>query len=140
MAKREKLTVERISRLAVPSTGELTVYDTKTPGFAVRVRSSGVKTYMAFYRTAGGRRGSFRRYTIGPVGGSLTLEDARTEAGRILSQAKLGADPAKEKAKRRTAKTVAELCDLYLTEGSRPKSPQHWPRIRGGLSVTSSPD
>lgn len=119
--------------MEVPSSGELTVYDTKTSGFAVRVRSSGVKTYMAMYRTSGGRRGSFRRYTIGPVGGSLSLEDARAEAGRILAEAKLGADPAKDKARKRTAKTVAELCDLYIAEGAETKKPSTLATDRGRI-------
>ena len=57
----KKLTAERIARLEVSASGELTVYDTKTAGFAVKVRPSGVKTYMAFYKTPGGRRGLFRR-------------------------------------------------------------------------------
>ena len=56
MAKKEKLTAERIAAPGRPVSGELTVYDTKTPGFAVRVRSSGVKTYFAMYRTPGPAR------------------------------------------------------------------------------------
>ena len=61
-----------------------------------------------------------RRFTLGSVG-VLTPEQARSMAKDALSVARLGADPAKQKAAGRRALTVAQLADLFLTEHVEPK-------------------
>jgi integrase len=45
-----------------------------------------------------------------------TPETAREEAKRLLGEVAQRADPAAEKRSKRNAKTVAELCDLYLAD------------------------
>jgi hypothetical protein len=45
-----------------------------------------------------------------------TPDAAREEAKRLLGEVAHKADPAAEKRSRRNAKTVAELCDLYLAD------------------------
>lgn len=95
------------------------VWDGELPGFGIRVRASGAATYVLDYRTEGGRRGQKRRYTIGPVG-TLTPDEARKLAQGIIGSVRKGADPAAERAVRRKATTVAELCDLYLKAAEEP--------------------
>lgn len=86
-------------------------------GFGVRVRPSGSKTFIAQYRT-GGRNSPVRKVTIGAFG-KLTVDQARTEAKRILAGAELGTDVAAERAKTRAAVTMSELCDLYIAAAER---------------------
>jgi integrase len=94
-------------------------WDGELKGFGVRVRPSGAKSLIAFYRT-GGRNSQQRKVTIGAVG-KIEVERAREAARKILAHAELGQDHAAEKAKTRAEKTVAELCDLYLSEGCEAK-------------------
>ena len=47
----------------------------------------------------------------------LTVEQARIAAAKTLAKAELGEDEAARRAEARTAKMVAELCELYLVEG-----------------------
>ena len=65
------------------------------------------------YRTEEGR---LRRYTIGRHGAPWTPDSARTEALRILGEKVKGNDPAATKLAKRTAETVADLCDLYWSD------------------------
>jgi integrase len=68
---------------------------------------------MVFYRTQEGRQ---RWHTIGRHGAPWTPETARVEAQRLLGDVAKGQDPAASKRSKRQAKTVAELCDLYLAD------------------------
>lgn len=102
-----------------PTATEYTAFDSKLPGFGVRVRPTGSMSYVAMYRT-GGRNTPLRKVTIGKVG-KLTTEEARKEAEAILAKAELGQDVAHERAKARTEQTVSDLCDIYLAEGCATK-------------------
>jgi len=81
-------------------------------GFGLRMKKSGAASYIVQYRTAGGRT---RRLFIGKLG-TLTPDEARTEAREKLSAAAKGGDPSAERHAARAAITLAELCDLYLTD------------------------
>lgn len=70
-------------------------------------------SYVLMYRTREGRQ---RRHTIGRHGAPWTPEMARDEAIRLLGEVTKGADPAADKREAREAMTVAELCDVYLSE------------------------
>jgi integrase len=70
-------------------------------------------SYVQVYRTREGRK---RWYTIGQHGAPWTPDTAREEALRLLGRAASGADPATEKRAARNARTVSELCDLYLAD------------------------
>jgi integrase len=110
---------KRIVDALTSSDRDFVKWDGELKGFGVRVRPSGAKSFIAFYRT-GGRNSQQRKVTLGAVG-KIEVERAREAARKILARAELGQDYAAEKAKARAEKTVAELCDLYLSEGCEAK-------------------
>jgi integrase len=81
-------------------------------GFGVRVKPSGVKTFLIQYRT---RRGGTRRYSIGQYG-RVTVEEARREAKIKLADVARGEDPSEARRAARDARTVADLCDSYMQD------------------------
>jgi integrase len=100
-----------------PTGGDHFVWDTEVRGFGLRVKASGVKSYVLKYRI-GSRT---RRVTIGKHGSPWTAEEARERALGLLRDVKEGRDPAIEKADARRELTVAELAELYLVEGPTEK-------------------
>jgi integrase len=90
-------------------------WDVDLPGFGVRVRPSGAKSYIAVYRAGSGRKAPLRKLTIASTA-KLTPEAARTHAKRAIGAAAGGADPAASKTIERQTLTVADLIDLFLTD------------------------
>ena len=93
------------------------VWDSELAGFGLRVEPTGAKTFIAKYRANGGGRTATQRVvTIGRFG-TLTADQARKQAKRVLGGAAVGSDPAAEiQAKRREMK-MAVLIDLYEEKG-----------------------
>src|SRR5215470_10526524 len=109
------LSVQGIRKTKAPGAGKRRErYDHEIPGFAIRVTDKGAKSYILVYSFHGRRR----RYTIGRIG-ELSLEDAREKARELRGQVRQGKDPcadlkvAKGLAKAATAKTFAEMVELY---------------------------
>ncbi|MEE8533265.1 MAG: tyrosine-type recombinase/integrase [Alphaproteobacteria bacterium] len=86
-------------------------WDGALPGFGVRVYPEGRKAFVLSYRVNGRKR----LYTIAPYG-SLTLDKARENAGKLRGRIADGYDPVEARRSARHAATVAELCDRYLAE------------------------
>ena len=112
--ERRKLTKRFVESVVVPPAGtaEVVIWDSELPGFGLRVKSSGVRSYMLQYRNASNRS---RRVTVGRHG-VLTAEEARQHARGLLADAKRGKDPAAEREAARRACSVAQLSDRYLKE------------------------
>ncbi len=112
----KKITIRSVEAVQAGSKDSY-LWDTELKGFGLKVTPSGARIYLVQYRT-GGRGGRTRRVTLGRHGSPWTPDQARAEAKRVLGAAAAGADPAEEKTLARKDLTVAELCDLYLEEGT----------------------
>lgn len=81
-------------------------------GFGVRLKPSGIASYLVQYRN---REGRGRRLVLGRVG-ELTPDEARQLAADRLKEVRKGGDPSADRHAARGALTVTELCDLYLAD------------------------
>lgn len=103
---------------AKPGERDAFVWDRDVKGFGLKVTPAGRKVYVLQYRIGGG---STKRYTIGRHGAPWTPDAARAKALALLGDVARGVDPSDVRRQEKTAITVAELCDLYLAEGTRTK-------------------
>lgn len=126
-----RLTKKLINSLK-PRKQEYIVWDGEIPGFGARVRPSGRITYVLKYRVGGGRTGTPRKPAIG-VHGAITVHEARKTAKDWLAQVTRGGDPGGERKEGRTAKSVAEVADLYISdhveEHNKPSTAKEFRRL-----------
>lgn len=87
------------------------LWDTELPGFGCKVTPAARRVYLLQTYVAG----RLRRITIG-AHGTLTAEQARQQAQRLLAEIACGKDPAQARSDARSAPTVDELADRYLKE------------------------
>src|SRR5262249_46238532 len=100
-----KITEQSVKALQKTSTDSI-YWDDDLPGFGVRVKPSGQKSFVIQYRAGN----ISRRLTLG--GCSLfKVEAARKRARKLLVEVKDGADPASERKETRKSPTIAELAD-----------------------------
>jgi integrase len=95
---RKKLTDLFVDKIAAPSRGRIEYFDTTFPALALRVTSSGHKSWSLFYRSDG----RLRRYTIGNYP-AFDPAAARKAASSALHRLADGIDPGEEKRLRRNA-------------------------------------
>jgi integrase len=128
MTTRQKLT-KRLVEAAQHGARDRFLWDCEVVGFGVKLNIKGRKTYIAQYRV-GGRS---RRFTIGGHGSPWTVETARERAKVLLGQAADGDDPQDIRVTDRKAMTVAQMCELYLTEGLATRKPTSVATARSDL-------
>ena len=102
-----------------PGKADYVVWDAELPGFGVRVKPSGVKSYVVQYRNRA--TGASRRKTIGQHGPLLTFHKAREQARIILADALKGNDPVADGRAIRAAPTLKQLAADYLEQHALPK-------------------
>jgi integrase len=107
-----KLTKRVVDAISPDSNRDVFVWDGELRGLGLRVKPSGVRTYLIQYRNSEGRT---RRLVLGQHG-VLTPQQARDIARQKLAAAAQGEDPSAERHAARAGMTVAEICDWYLAQ------------------------
>lgn len=111
VVNRVRLT-KRVADAAKPGTCDRLLWDTELPGFGLRTKPTGLKSYVLQYRN---KRGRSRRVTLGKHG-PLTADKARDEARKLRGEVALGGDPASERTAQKQAETMVAFCERYLKQ------------------------
>ena len=125
-----------------PETKDVYLWDSSPPGFGVRVRHTGAKTFIYSYRAGGGRSARKSRHTIGRYG-KITLEQARKQAQQLAGQVAAGRDPSADRVARRLTKererhTVAVVADEFIERYARPSN-RSWREYQRILDYSVKP-
>ena len=106
------------------------------PGFGLRIRSSGSRTWIFQYKVGS----KHRRLVLGKAS-ALTPEKARDIAGDLHAKVRLGGDPSSEKAvkKAQAANTFGELVRRYLEYQKDNVRPRSFAEIKRHLEVNAKP-
>jgi integrase len=115
---RQRLTKSVIERLPC-GIEDYVLWDLALPGFGIRVKPSGVKSYVVQYRNR--KTGASRRKTIGQHGPLLTFHKAKERARIILADALKGNDPVADDHAARAAPMMRQLAADYLEHHAIPK-------------------
>ena len=114
---------QKLTKTSVESllSGDIDViyWDTLLPGFGVRVKPNGTRSYVVQYRNR--QTGRSRRKTIGRNGPLMTFSQAKEIARGLLSDVVRGKDPVAEGKAYKEAPSIADLADQYLTSHAIPK-------------------
>jgi hypothetical protein len=130
-----RLTKTTVDRLALPlGKIEVIVFDDALPGFGLRIRAGGKRTWVVQYRLGSKQR----RVTLGTVN-NFDADEARKHARDALARAQLGRDPQSEKAAARAPKsremTLGDVVERYLPYAERSSGLRH---IRGSFCISAS--
>jgi hypothetical protein len=111
-------------------------FDGDLPGFGLRVRASGVHTWMIQYAIAG----RTRRVVLG-LQSALDPGKARATAQKLLAQVRLGKDPAADKARARVAaaETFGALLPRFLKRQETRLRPRSYVETVRHLEVNAKP-
>ena len=114
------LTDTFIRKLSPPEKGQIEIWDSKLPGFGLRVSPKGTRSFVLMYRI----NGRARRMTIGryPV---LSLADARHSALKALATVSDGKDPAAERARKARAASPLHFevfVDEFIDKYAKPRN------------------
>lgn len=109
-----RLTIKSVDELKLqPGRKECIVFDDDIPGFGLRIREGGSRTWIFQYRIGSKQR----RMVLGSArDAQLNLANTRKIASRLHGQVALGQDPAMDKAtaKRDVENTLLSFAEQYL--------------------------
>jgi integrase len=106
-----RLTKQAITELK-PGNRDRFLWDESLPGFGIRIKTSGIKTFILQYRNAHGRS---KRFTLGRYG-QITLDQAKREATKLKGAIGFGQDPTESRKQAREGDTVRDLAERYLAD------------------------
>jgi integrase len=107
-----KFTAKTVAALKLPAGRSETIYfDDTLPGFGLRLRAGGARTWIYQYKLGD----KHRRVTLGSEA-ALVLSKARDQSVRLYAQVKLGQDPAgqKQEGRARALQTFEAVLDGFL--------------------------
>src|SRR5262245_15993372 len=115
------------------SKSEFIFFDDDIPGFGLRLRRSGARSWVYQY-FQGGR---VKRVTLG-AWPKLTASQARELVGPLAGMVALGRDPQAEKLKERSRKlTVGEIVQRYLAAKAKDLRPRSLVEVQRHLNVNA---
>jgi integrase len=132
-----KLTKQSTATLALlPGKSEGIFWDDDLPGFGIRIRAGGSRTWVYQYKIGG----QHRRITLGSSG-AVSPARAREIAGEHHAKVRLGRDPSTEKTegRARAAETMAAVLQNYLTFKRRKLRPRSYIEIERHLLQNARP-
>ncbi|MDT2022808.1 tyrosine-type recombinase/integrase [Methylocella sp. CPCC 101449] len=111
---------KRVADSAQTAATEYIITDTELPGFGLRVRPSGHKSWIVAYRAPPGGRTAPKRKMVLGVDTAITADEARRRAKQILASVRLGSDPAKARDEARAMPTFGEFAEQFITDVCAP--------------------
>jgi integrase len=132
-----RLNAVNIRTLSLPSgVADRVFWDSELPGFGLRIRASGARTWLVQYAIAGRTRRVFL--------GSATVLDpgkARETAKKLLAAVKLGRDPAAEKhtARVKAGETFGALLPRHLAHQRAALKPRSYQEVERHLTAHCRP-
>ncbi len=124
-----KINDANVAALQLPSgKNDLLVFDDALPGFGVRLRAGGKRSWVVQYRVGAQQR----RLSLGSIS-SIDAAEARKRAKSALAQVALGQDPQAAKAAARIPETkemtLVELVERYLPVAKRKLKPGSYDNV-----------
>jgi integrase len=132
-----KLAAADIRKLSLKEgSAEAIFFDSDVPGFGIRLRAGGSKTFVFQYKLGSKQR----RLTLGPVT-ALDLAKAREAAKDLYAQVRLGGDPAGEKAHARlkAGETFEAVASHYLRHQQAKLRPRSYAQVQRHLTLYARP-
>jgi integrase len=114
-----------------PEQAEKFFWDAGCRGFGIRALQSGQRSWIYQYRDEHGRT---RRIALGDVS-AVSLEDGRNAARRTAASVAHGSNPSVERKKKRTAGTVLEAIEAYLTYAKERQKPRTYKETERHLRI-----
>jgi integrase len=135
----EKLSAKTVAKPLPKGKTDHIIFDTAIPGFGLRIRDGGTRTWLFQYKLAG----STHRMNLGRAT-AIKPEDARREALRCYNSVQQGGHPAAAKAlqKVQAAHTMGDLVRRYLAfkkDGPKPLRPRSHVEVTRHLEDYSAP-
>ena len=132
-----KLTNESVARLKLQEgKSERLEFDKDLPGFGIRLRGGGKRTWVVQYRLGTKQR----RLTLGSLAAIDAIE-ARRRAKSALANVHLGRDPQMQKVETRAqaAITLGSIVEQYLPRAKRKLKPRSYAEVERHLNVHWKP-
>jgi integrase len=128
-----KLSQHAVDTLELPpGKDDFIAWDSEVPGFGLRLRKGGSRTWVFWYRVGRQRR----KLPIGSAA-AVTAGEARKQAAILHAKVKLGGDPAGAKAagKARADETVGAVLPIFLARQKERLRPRAYVEVARHLNV-----
>src|SRR5262249_3893743 len=132
-----KLTVKNVPGLKLKPGKEETIYfDDDVPGFGIRLREGGSRTWIFQYKIGA----KHRRMALGKLS-AIDVGKARDNAGKLYAKVRLGQDPAGEAArgKAHASETFGAIAQRFLADKRKELRPRSYTEVERHILVHAKP-